>query len=172
MSLEEVDLWYVTIWSWWYLSEVANEGTVHELNNWFNFWHFHVQQWGGFILDVQFLFSIYLSLILTSFILYVYRNSLWRRKLTCWLLIYPKQSITFGSNNLVRGVPVSLLQRPTIMCNHLGSHYCIMFYYKVEHLGLVWKKKNYNRRRPINMGSQFKFLSYSCQIHLKFWYFR
>ncbi len=33
MSLEEVDLQYVTIRSWWYSFRVANEGTIHKFNN-------------------------------------------------------------------------------------------------------------------------------------------
>jgi hypothetical protein len=26
---------------------------LHELSNWFNFWHFHVKQWGGFMVHVS-----------------------------------------------------------------------------------------------------------------------
>jgi hypothetical protein len=33
-SLEKVDLRYATIWSWWYLSRIANVGAIQELNNW------------------------------------------------------------------------------------------------------------------------------------------
>jgi hypothetical protein len=32
---------------------VGNKGTVRELNNLLDFWHFYVQQWGGFMLDVS-----------------------------------------------------------------------------------------------------------------------
>jgi hypothetical protein len=44
--------------------------------------------------------------------------------------------ITFGSNNLARGVLAFLLQRLTITCEHLGKHHFIMPFYKVVHLGL------------------------------------
>jgi hypothetical protein len=30
----------------------ATDGVIHEFNNWLNFWHFHVRQWGIFMLDV------------------------------------------------------------------------------------------------------------------------
>jgi hypothetical protein len=39
-SLEELDVYYVTIHSWWYPSGAAAEGAIHELNNWLKFWHF------------------------------------------------------------------------------------------------------------------------------------
>jgi hypothetical protein len=42
MPLEEVDLWYATIRSWWHLFRVTRDGTIHELNNWLGFWHFCV----------------------------------------------------------------------------------------------------------------------------------
>jgi hypothetical protein len=32
-SLEEVDVWYATIWSWWYSSRAIPESVIHELNN-------------------------------------------------------------------------------------------------------------------------------------------
>jgi hypothetical protein len=37
MSLEEVNLQYVTIQSWWYSSRVANKGAILEFNNLFDF---------------------------------------------------------------------------------------------------------------------------------------
>ncbi len=36
-SLEEVDLQYATIQSWWYLFGATSEGAIHELNNWLKF---------------------------------------------------------------------------------------------------------------------------------------
>jgi hypothetical protein len=50
MSLEEPDLRYATIWSWWYPWKTASKGAIHKLNN---LWHFCVQQWRGFMLDVS-----------------------------------------------------------------------------------------------------------------------
>jgi hypothetical protein len=29
------------------------KGAIHELNNWLDFWHFRVRQWGGLLLDVS-----------------------------------------------------------------------------------------------------------------------
>jgi hypothetical protein len=43
-SLEEVEVWYITIRCWWYLSKVANEGGLVELDNWLTFWHFLVRR--------------------------------------------------------------------------------------------------------------------------------
>jgi hypothetical protein len=63
--------------------------------------------------------------------------------LICRLVIYPKQSITFGSNNLTIKVLAFLPQCSTIMCEHLGSPHCIMSFYKEVHLGLVQTKMNY-----------------------------
>jgi hypothetical protein len=37
-----------------------------------------------------------------------------------------EKSITFGSNNPTIGIFPSLLQCPTIMCEHSGSAHCIM----------------------------------------------
>ncbi len=60
-SLEEVDLRYVAIYSWWYSSRIVGKGAIQEFNNQLNFWHFHVRQSGGFMLDVIF-FYITLSI--------------------------------------------------------------------------------------------------------------
>jgi hypothetical protein len=74
MSLEEVDLRYATIQSWWYLLRATNEGAIHKFNNWLGFWHFCVQQWGGFMLDVSYskvlysTFIFYLSFLTFNFI--------------------------------------------------------------------------------------------------------
>jgi len=54
-SLGEVESLYVLIFCWWFLFEVAFEVGVHELNNWLNFWHFFVKQWGGFMVHVSIL---------------------------------------------------------------------------------------------------------------------
>jgi len=40
ISLEEADVWYVTIHCWWYSYGVVNEAKPQELENWFGFWHF------------------------------------------------------------------------------------------------------------------------------------
>ncbi len=42
-SLEEADVRYVTIWSWWYSLGAVAESAIHKLNNWFGFWHFCVK---------------------------------------------------------------------------------------------------------------------------------
>jgi hypothetical protein len=36
-SLEEADVCYVAIHSWWYPSRAVVEGAIHEFNNWLNF---------------------------------------------------------------------------------------------------------------------------------------
>jgi hypothetical protein len=144
MSLEEVDIQYATIWSWCYLLGIVNEGTIHGFNNWVSFWHFCVRLWGGFMLDVnssRVLYSIIISIcpswIITSLFWCPGKNCLWRRKSICWLVIYLKQSITFGSNYLIRGVFASLLQCPMILCEHSSYHHCVISFYMVVHLGLV-----------------------------------
>ncbi len=50
--LEEIDICFVVIRCWWSSSKVADVLGLQELENRFNFWHFHVKQWGGFIIDV------------------------------------------------------------------------------------------------------------------------
>jgi hypothetical protein len=42
-SLEEIDLRYVVICSWWYSFGAASEGAIKEFSNWLSFWHFHVK---------------------------------------------------------------------------------------------------------------------------------
>jgi hypothetical protein len=42
-SLEEAELRYAIIWSWWYLFGVINKGAIHKLNNWLDFLHFCVR---------------------------------------------------------------------------------------------------------------------------------
>jgi hypothetical protein len=37
ISLEEVDVPYARIWSWWYSSKVVAEGAIHKFNNWLGF---------------------------------------------------------------------------------------------------------------------------------------
>jgi hypothetical protein len=54
ISLEEIDVWYATIHCLLYSLGVANEARFQELENWFNFWHFHVRQWGGFMIHALF----------------------------------------------------------------------------------------------------------------------
>jgi hypothetical protein len=46
-SLEETNVRYVTIRSWWYSSRAVTKSAIHNHNNWLGFWHFHVKQWGG-----------------------------------------------------------------------------------------------------------------------------
>ncbi len=41
-SLEEANIQYATIRSWWYSFGAANKGDIHELNNWCGFWYFCV----------------------------------------------------------------------------------------------------------------------------------
>jgi hypothetical protein len=54
ISLEEVDVRYVTIQCWWYFSRAIDETGFQDLENWFSFFHFHVRQWGGFMIHVLF----------------------------------------------------------------------------------------------------------------------
>jgi hypothetical protein len=66
-SLKEVDVYYVAIHSWLYLSGVVAEGAIHEFNNWLSFWHFRVRQWGGFMLNVRgFNITLYIETIFSS----------------------------------------------------------------------------------------------------------
>jgi hypothetical protein len=44
---------YATIHCWWLSSRAASKAGIHELANWLNFWHFHVNQWGGFMVHVS-----------------------------------------------------------------------------------------------------------------------
>jgi hypothetical protein len=41
-SLGDVGIHYVFIHSWWLSFGFASEASVHELSNWFSFWHFRV----------------------------------------------------------------------------------------------------------------------------------
>jgi hypothetical protein len=50
--VEAYDL-YAIIHCWWLSSRVFSETSVHELANWFSFWHFHVKQWGNFMVHVS-----------------------------------------------------------------------------------------------------------------------
>jgi hypothetical protein len=43
ISLEEVDVQYVVIHYWWYSLTTTNEARLQLLENWLNFWHFHVR---------------------------------------------------------------------------------------------------------------------------------
>jgi hypothetical protein len=54
ISLEVADVSYVAICCCWYSYGVANEARLQKLENWFIFWHFHVRQWGGFLIQVFF----------------------------------------------------------------------------------------------------------------------
>jgi hypothetical protein len=51
--LGELDSHYVLIHFWWLSFGATFEVGVHELSNWFNFWHFRVKQWGGFMVHVS-----------------------------------------------------------------------------------------------------------------------
>jgi hypothetical protein len=44
---------YALIHSWWLSFGTTSKVGVHELSNWFSFWHFHVRQWGGFKVHVN-----------------------------------------------------------------------------------------------------------------------
>jgi hypothetical protein len=69
-----------------------------------------------------------------------------------------EQSITFGYNNLAKGVFTYLLQRSMILFEHLGSFHCIMPPYKEVHMGPVQPRMNYTCVRLISLGTQSKFL--------------
>jgi hypothetical protein len=59
MSLEEIDLQYVTIQLWWHSFGATSKGTIQGLKTWLGFLHFHVRQWEGFMLDVSFSILLY-----------------------------------------------------------------------------------------------------------------
>jgi hypothetical protein len=80
------------------------------------------------------------------------------KKLICQLVIYLKESITCGCNNLARRVFASLLQRPMIRCEHSSSLCCIMPFYKEVHLGPVRTIMNCACIRLISLGTQSKLL--------------
>jgi hypothetical protein len=61
-SLMEANGFYVTICCLGLSSRVASKASVHELANWFNFLHFNVKQWGGFMVNVSILPTNFLSL--------------------------------------------------------------------------------------------------------------
>lgn len=42
-SLEEANVYYVAIYSWWYSFGAIADGAIHELNNYLRFWHFRVR---------------------------------------------------------------------------------------------------------------------------------
>jgi hypothetical protein len=85
------------------------------------------------------------------FLLFVCKKILWMRKLLCRFVTYLKQSITFGYNNLAKGVLASLLQCSMILLEHFGSLHCIMPFYKEVHMGPVRTKLNYVCVRPISL---------------------
>jgi hypothetical protein len=76
-------------------------------------------------------FNFHSSFLNSNYILLcACRNDLYMRKLICQLVVYLKQSITFGSNNLTTGVLASLLQHSMITCEHSSIPHCIMPSYK------------------------------------------
>jgi len=62
----EVNGLYVIIRCWWLSLRVTYEASVHELANWLNFWHFHVREWGGFMVHVNISFMNFLWFLLSS----------------------------------------------------------------------------------------------------------
>jgi hypothetical protein len=58
--LGDVDSHYALICCWWLSFGAIYEASVHELSNWFSFWHFRVKQWGGFMVDVDISFVNFL----------------------------------------------------------------------------------------------------------------
>jgi hypothetical protein len=60
--------------------------------------------------------------------------------------------------NLARRVFASLLQHPTIKCEHLSSLHCIMPIYKEVHLGPVRTIMNCACIGLISLGTQSKLL--------------
>jgi hypothetical protein len=54
ISLEEVNAWYAIFHYWKYSLGAAYEVGLQELENLFEFWHFHEKQWGGFMIHVLF----------------------------------------------------------------------------------------------------------------------
>ncbi len=68
-SLKEVDIWYATIWSWWYSLGTINEGAIHELSTiglvstTFVMGRFHV----GFKFFQSIMFNFYFPYVLPQF---------------------------------------------------------------------------------------------------------
>jgi hypothetical protein len=58
------------------------------------------------------------------FFLFACRNFLWMKKLICRLVTYLKQSITFGYNNLARGVLAFWLQRS--VCSNIQVVFIVL----------------------------------------------
>ena len=46
------------IWAWWFSLGVVLGGSLKELNNWLNFWHFRFHHWGSFVSEVLSYFFI------------------------------------------------------------------------------------------------------------------
>ena len=48
-SMEEAEIRYLAICSWWLSSGATTEDAIHHLEHWLAFWHFRYRQWGGFM---------------------------------------------------------------------------------------------------------------------------
>jgi hypothetical protein len=118
------------------------------------------------VLCLDLIFHLSFLDFLTLFFVFTCRNSCWTKKRICRLLIYLKQSITFGYNNLARGVLAFLLQRLTIMCKHSSSFPCIMPSYKEVHMGSIWTRMNCACVGQLVWGP-YQNSCCNCQVHFK-----
>ena len=48
-SMDQAEVCYLAIRSWWLSSGAAVEESLHHLDHWLAFWHFRYRQWGGFM---------------------------------------------------------------------------------------------------------------------------
>jgi hypothetical protein len=138
-SLEEADVQYVAIWCWWYslglllrvqfLSLII--GCVFGTPMWDN-GGLHATcetPWLSFIIC---LFFFMMPIFYLSFFEKACR-SLARRSLpTCQLVTYLKQSITFGCNNMGKGVDAFTPQLLIIMFILLDNVHCTWYTWMVE----------------------------------------
>jgi len=53
-SLEETNVCYIAIWHWRYSTWAIDVARLQKLENWFIFCHFHVKQWGSFMIHITF----------------------------------------------------------------------------------------------------------------------
>ena len=52
-SVDEAEIRYLAIRSWWLSSGATTEDSIHHLDHWQAFWHFRYLQWGGFMTMVR-----------------------------------------------------------------------------------------------------------------------
>ena len=48
-SMDQAEVRYLAIRSWWLSSGAVVEEALHHLDHWLAFWHFRYHQWGGFM---------------------------------------------------------------------------------------------------------------------------